>query len=143
MVEKPALPLCSTCGIKQLTMKVYVMVGIGLLGGIVLMPLLSVLFWFDARADVKIDALGTKHIIECGKANEDSRNRDREQEKRAIARDQDLAVKFLAVTTQINNNSIAMERVLNAFGFNQKRVMEYLDLDYMAPEEVHRDWGHE
>ena len=67
--------------------------------------------------------------------NEVSINSER---KMSLSRDQEMAVKFLGLNTEIANDNNDIIRVLNVISINQKIVMDNAGLGYMEPEWVRR-----
>ena len=61
-----------------------------------------------------------------------------ELQKESVRRDQEIATKFLNVTTRINNDNNDVVKVLNVISINQKRILETLNIPYMEPEWIHK-----
>ena len=125
MGEHRAAPLCDTCGLHEAyTKKVNFMWAAGWAILIVGMPIFGTVVGWAGNDVYRRIAL-----------NEVSISAER---KMSVDRDQELAIKFLGLNTEIANDNNDIIRVLNVISINQKIVMDNAGLGYMEPEWVRR-----
>lgn len=121
------LPLCSQeCPYHDTyASKVNFMWGAGKVVSIVLVAIFGTLVTMIMSTQADVERVRAAAEVKCSQLQAES-----------VARDHDLAEKFIRLTTEMAKDNNDIVRVLNVISVNQKRILDNLQIPYMAPEWV-------